>query len=197
MHKDVNRRKRRDSLANPELAGSARADLPVPEGEGALSVRKPWWHAQSGGVRGRAETAAQVRAPRAPACLVTRTDRRGSASRVRPRARRQPHGLHPAARTPLAATRARPARSSLATSVTLGLHLHAAPLVYSRPVEARVVVPDATSEHRTGHAPHERGPQPSGTREDPTQGPPQWSPTREPNPHHQVHSVLVPTQEPV
>lgn len=143
MNKNVNRRQWRDTFYCAMFTRGSGADLSVSKTERSLEVCKSWRHSNARGESHRSETITQICDAWPPARSVTRTDRRGRAAhqRSRPQPRRQPHRLHPAARTPGPAATHHTAThrlraDALQAGVAVRFHLHHPTHVCRQPLEA-------------------------------------------------------------
>lgn len=142
MNKNVNRRQWRDTFYCAMFTRGSRADLPVSKTERSLEICKSWRHSNARGESHRSETITQISDARPPTRSVPWTDRRGRAAHQRPRPQpsRQPHRLHPAARTPRPAATHHTAApwlraDALPAGVALRLHLHHPTHVCRQPLE--------------------------------------------------------------
>lgn len=132
MNKNVNRRKRRNSNCAMFTWGTG-ANLPISESERAFEIYKSWRDTYSCDKSYNCPSSTQVCIARAPACPLSRPDRRGRTAVVWswPQPHRQSHGLYSASRPSRTSHCQRSAAAwfsadapSLTPSLTLRFYLH-------------------------------------------------------------------------
>lgn len=127
MYKNVNRRKRRDSLDGAMFTRSTRTNISISESKRTLEVHKPWWHSHTSREYDHGPAALKICTERSSASFVSWSNWRRSTRRVRTRSQShwQPHRLHLATRSSRTSTCKCPTktgictRSSLTTSIPL------------------------------------------------------------------------------